>query len=186
MASITDIRIRNWIKAGRKIAKADGGGLTFTLSASGTPAWILRYRFGGKHRELTLGRYPDISLAKARELASAARARIQQGLDVGREKQIAARERAAANTFRQLASSYMEVAFPAMAHNTIRQRRRHIEDILIPKLGRLAARDVETADSRANSRSAKGAVALDLRRRKVLFSASWRPMTGACSKHSPR
>ncbi len=45
-----------------------GGGLTFTLPAKRTAAWVLRYRFGGKPRELTIGRYPDITLAKAREL----------------------------------------------------------------------------------------------------------------------
>ena len=146
MGTLTDIRIRAWVKAGQPIAKADGGGLTFTLSAKGTAAWIVRYRFGGRSRELTIGRYPDISLAKARELATVARAQIQQGADVAREKQVTNIERAAAKSFRQLASSYMATAFPRMAANTIRQRRHHIEDILVAKLGGLAARDVTTAD----------------------------------------
>ncbi|MEK9723718.1 MAG: Arm DNA-binding domain-containing protein [Rhodospirillaceae bacterium] len=51
------------------IAKADGGGLTFTLSAAGTTAWVLRYRHGGKGRELTLGQYLDVSLKLARQRA---------------------------------------------------------------------------------------------------------------------
>ncbi|WP_366020345.1 hypothetical protein [Nitrosomonas sp.] len=38
------MQIRNWTKAGSLIAKADGDGLTFTLSAKGTASWILRYR----------------------------------------------------------------------------------------------------------------------------------------------
>ena len=70
MGKLTDLQIRKWIKAGEPVAKADGDGLTFTLSAKGTAAWVLRYRFGGKGRELTLGRYPDLTLAKARELAA--------------------------------------------------------------------------------------------------------------------
>ena len=146
MGSLTDVRIRSWIKSGQPVAKADGGGLTFTLSVKRTAAWVLRYRFGGKPRELTIGRYPDITLAKARELATEARAKIQQGADVAREKRKATIERAAAASFRQLAAGYMERAFPAMAANTVRQRRHHIEDILVPKLGGLAARDVTTAD----------------------------------------
>jgi integrase len=146
MGKLTDVRIRNWIKAGQPVANADGGGLTFTLSAKRTAAWVLRYRFGGKPRELTIGRYPDITLAKARELATEARAKIQQGADVAREKQKASTERAAAKSLRQLATDYMERAFPAFAANTIKQRRHHIEDIIIPKLGGLAARDVTTAD----------------------------------------
>ena len=80
MAKLTDIEIRNWIRTGTPQARSDGGGLTFTLSAKGTAAWVFRYRYGGKARELTLGRYPDIGLARARELATAARAPVQHAL----------------------------------------------------------------------------------------------------------
>lgn len=38
--------LRKWLAAGRPIAKSDGDGLTFTLSAAGLPAWVLRYRVG--------------------------------------------------------------------------------------------------------------------------------------------
>jgi hypothetical protein len=107
---------------------------------------VLRFRFAGKSRELTIGRYPEITLAKARELAREARARIQQGTDVAREEQKASIERAAAKSFRQLATDYMIRAFPSMAANTIKQCRYHIEEIVVPKLGSLAARDVTTAD----------------------------------------
>ncbi len=146
MGKLTDVQIRNWIKAGEPVAKADGDGLTFTLSAKGTAAWVLRYRFGGKGRELTIGRYPDITLAKARELAAEARVQIQQGRDVAREKQKATIERAAAKTLRELAADYMDKVFPRLAANTIKQRRHHIEDVILPKLGSLPAREVTTAD----------------------------------------
>ena len=96
MATLTDVQIRHWMRAAQPLAKADGGGLTFTVSARGTAAWVLRYRHGGKARELTIGRYPDIGLAKARELATDERARIQQGVDVAREKQQAKHAVAAA------------------------------------------------------------------------------------------
>ena len=53
MGTIRDVQIRNWINAGKPLAKTDGDGLTFTLSASGTASWVLRYRLGGKQRALT-------------------------------------------------------------------------------------------------------------------------------------
>lgn len=146
MGKLKDVQIRNWIKAGDPVAKADGDGLTFTLSAKGTAAWVLRYRFGGKARELTIGRYPDITLSKSRELAAEARVQIQQGRDVAREKQKATIERAAAKTLRELAADYMGKAFPHLAANTIKQRRQHIEGVILPKLGSLPAREVSTAD----------------------------------------
>lgn len=63
---LSDLQLRQWIKAGTPPAKADGNGLTFTLSASGAAGWIVRYRHGARRRELSIGRYPDISLADAR------------------------------------------------------------------------------------------------------------------------
>lgn len=146
MGKLTDVQIRQWIKARQPVAKADGGGLTFTLSIKGTASWVVRYRFGGKARELSIGRYPDITLAKARELATEARAKIQQGGDVARDKQVANIERSAAKNLRELAADYMAKAFPSLAANTIRQRRQHIEGVILPKLGGLPARDITTSD----------------------------------------
>ena len=75
---LSDLQIRHWIRAGTPLVKADGNGLTFTLSTAGVAGWILRYRHGGRRRELTIGRYPDISLADARGLATIKRAEIMQ------------------------------------------------------------------------------------------------------------
>lgn len=43
---LDDIQIKHWVNKGAPIARSDGGGLTFTLSATGTATWILRYRMG--------------------------------------------------------------------------------------------------------------------------------------------
>ena len=51
------------------LAVSDGDGLTFTLSRTATATWILRYRYGGKQKEVTIGNYPDITLAEARSAA---------------------------------------------------------------------------------------------------------------------
>lgn len=146
MGKLTDVQIRKWIKAGKPVAKSDGDGLTFTLSTKGTAAWVVRYRFGGKARELSVGRYPYITLAVARQMASEARSKIQQGGDVARDKKIASIERATAKSFRELAVDYMAKTFPDLAPNTIRQRRQHIEGIILPKIGALPAREVTTSD----------------------------------------
>ena len=108
MGALTDIQIKHWVKAGEVIAKADGDGLTFTLSASRTASWTLRYYVGAKRKELTLGRYPDISLAEARKLAITHRAKIQQGADVARQKQTAKQATANAWTVRTLAEDYLK------------------------------------------------------------------------------
>lgn len=87
---VTDLTLRAWLRAG-PVDKGIGGGLTFVASVSAArkfqASWILRYRFAGKSKEKALGRYPDISLQAARELARNDRAKIQQGVDVAAEKQ---------------------------------------------------------------------------------------------------
>lgn len=74
---LTDLHIRHGIRAGMPLAKADGNGLTFTLSASGATCRALRDCDGGRRRELSIERYPVITLADARGIASIKRAEIK-------------------------------------------------------------------------------------------------------------
>ena len=53
MGTLTDVQIRNWIKAGSPVAVSDGDGLTFTLSKKGAAVFALRYSIAGKRKERT-------------------------------------------------------------------------------------------------------------------------------------
>jgi hypothetical protein len=90
---LTDLQLKSLIKAGKPInGISDGDGLTFTLSAKGHAAWVLRYTLNGKKKELTLGKYPDLPLIEARKMAGAERTRIAKGIDVAAAKQEKKRE----------------------------------------------------------------------------------------------
>ncbi len=146
MGKLTDVQIRNWMKAGPAGTKTDADGLALTLSKAGTAAWILRYSLHGKRKELTLGRYPDIPLTKAREIATAKRAEVQQGVDVAAEKRRAGQEAASAWTFRRLADDYFEKVADRLADNTLKGRRQQLRDYVYPKIGGTAAADVSAAE----------------------------------------
>lgn len=146
MGKLTDVQLRNWIKAGKPVAIADGEGLTFTLSAKGTAAWTLRYRIAGKAKELTLGRYPDITLTRAREIAGTRRAEIQQGIDVAAEKRRAEHAVANAWTFRKLADDYFEKAADYLAASTIDGRKQQLRDYVHTKIGSRSAAEVSPAE----------------------------------------
>ena len=139
---LDDVQIRHWIAAGRPVAKADGAGLTFTLSAAGAASWVLRYRHAGKPRELTLGRYPDLSLSGARDRARKERVKIQEGTDVAAERQTKLRDAKLAKTVRDVALDYMTKRFPHLAASTVKQRRHHIEDLIVPRIGGRPIKDV--------------------------------------------
>ena len=145
---ITDVQLRHWIRAGRPLAKAQGDvpGLTFTLSSTGAASWVLRYRFGGKARELTIGRYPDFGIAAAKAAALEARAKIQSGIDVARAKRLEHVQRAGAQTVKDLCDDYMAKVMPTLAANTRTNRTHHIENHVIPALGAIPARELTGAD----------------------------------------
>ena len=52
---------------------SDGDGLYFRTIGLGRAYWAYRYRSGGKTREMSLGPYPEVSLAEARDKHAAAR-----------------------------------------------------------------------------------------------------------------
>ena len=61
-------------------------GLHLLVSPSGARSWILRTMVGGKRRDIGLGGFPDISLAKAKERAGQAKDKIQSGIDPVEER----------------------------------------------------------------------------------------------------
>ena len=146
MGKLTDIQIRAWVKAGEPLAKSDGDGLTFTFSTNSTATWVLRYRLAGKQKEKTLGRFPDISLKRARELATENRARIQQGVDVAREKQLELRDSISAWSVKELAADYEAKVLIGLAAATILSRKQKIRDYVLPALGNLSAKNVTGSD----------------------------------------
>ena len=47
---------------------SDGAGLILRINESGRKSWDWRYRFNGEQRRITLGWYPEVSLADARKM----------------------------------------------------------------------------------------------------------------------
>ncbi|WP_306331298.1 integrase domain-containing protein [Vibrio injensis] len=66
----------------------DGDGLRLRIKPNGSKQWIFNYYkpITGKRANLSLGRYPDLSLANARKNAMAARELLAQGIDPQEER----------------------------------------------------------------------------------------------------
>lgn len=65
--ALNDIAIRTAKPKEKSYKLSDGGGLYIEISPSGGKWWRYKYRFGGKEKRISLGTYPDTSLADARE-----------------------------------------------------------------------------------------------------------------------
>jgi len=83
----------------------DGEGLYFHKKVRGA-SWIYRYTLNGQAREMGLGKYPEIGLAKARELASKARALRAEGKDPIAQRAAVRRQGV---TFEEAAREYFRI-----------------------------------------------------------------------------
>lgn len=94
----------------REVPDAALPGLYLVVQPAGGKSWAVRYRAAGKPRKLTLGLYPRLGLADAREAARPALRAVAEGRDPAGEKQAARVEVAAVQTMRfgAVAADYIE------------------------------------------------------------------------------
>lgn len=79
-------------------------GFGIRVTKGGRKTWVLMYRTGLKKRRFTLGTYPSLSLANARQRALEAQYHISKGADPALQKQV---DRTA-ETFEDLVHEYLE------------------------------------------------------------------------------
>jgi integrase len=107
---LTDTHIRN-LKAGEKAYKvADGGGLYIHVAETGSKLWRMRYRFDGKHKLLSFGPYPEVTLARAREKRQDAKRLLADGIDPAVQRKADREEQAVKteHTFSKIADELVE------------------------------------------------------------------------------
>jgi hypothetical protein len=63
---LTHIAIRNAKPSDKRYKLFDGGGLYLEVYPAGGRYWRLKYTYGGKDKRLSLGVYPEVSLAEYR------------------------------------------------------------------------------------------------------------------------
>lgn len=118
-------------------------GLALRVGRGGTRTWLIRYRANGKHRRLTIGRYPHLSLADAREKARAKLAAAQDGEDPAQDRQT---RRSKDVTFGALADEVLEAKVETTRETTRRERRRIVDSELVPAWGDRPAASITRRD----------------------------------------
>ena len=89
---------------------ADGQGLYLVVDPSGARRWLYLFRMGGKLKEMGLGGYPAVGLAKARERAQMAREVRAEGLNPIDERRAA--RSFGSQTFGMVADQYVQDLSP--------------------------------------------------------------------------
>lgn len=105
---LTDAQTRK-AKAESKPRKlSDGEGLFLFITTAGNKLWRLKYRFNGSEKLLSIGPYPSISLADARQAKDDAKALLRAGKDpaVAKKLKKLAGEKRSAETFEVIAREW--------------------------------------------------------------------------------
>jgi len=108
--TLSDVKIRNLKPKPKTYKVADFDGLYIAVNPSGSKLWRFKYRLGGKEKLLSIGVYPAISLAQARQARDAARAAVAAGTDPSEAKQEDKRIRreSQGHTFEKIGAAFLE------------------------------------------------------------------------------
>ncbi|NIJ32786.1 tyrosine-type recombinase/integrase [Sphingomonas oligoaromativorans] len=173
--ALTEIVIRQ-AKAGEKARKlADGKGLYLLLTTAGGKLWRFDYRQNGKRGTLSLGQWPEISLAEARAKRDDARKMLSDGSDPALEKRRAkARAKGdVGNTFKAIADEYIAMrkadgARPYSA-STAAKAEWHAA-LLAPSIGHMPVASIEPSDILAALRKIEAKGTLETANRCLQFA----------------
>ncbi|MDT8759347.1 Arm DNA-binding domain-containing protein [Sphingomonas psychrotolerans] len=83
------IRARYATKRTKDYELFDGEGLYLLIRPNGSKLWGFKYRFDGKEKLLSLGRYPELSLAEARLRRAEFKVAQAKGIDPGAKEVVA-------------------------------------------------------------------------------------------------
>lgn len=109
---LTDTQIKRARPSDKPVRLYDERGLYLEVRATADGGaskwWRFKYRFGGKEKLLSLGTYPDVSLATARSNRDKAREQVAQGIDpsAARKASEASRTAAAEGSFEVVAREW--------------------------------------------------------------------------------
>ena len=161
--ALTDIKIRaakpkteknGEIKA---IRLADTGGLYLLVSPTGGKLWRWNYRYEGKQKTMPFGRYPDVTLAMARERHGAARTELAKGNDpmalrkaekVARKAKAEAEKACNANSFKAVALKWHAFYSPSVGSDTAAYILRRLKADVFPVLGNKPITEIKPSEVR--------------------------------------
>lgn len=126
-------------------------GLLIQVTTNGAQSWLLRVRVGDKRREIGLGPFPEVSLARAREKASETKDAIRNGIDPVEARRAAKLALLASQrkglTFIEAFEKYAEKKLPELRTDRYRsQWRATVEKYAFPELGDMLVQDISRDD----------------------------------------
>lgn len=130
---LTDTAVRQARPRERAYKLADGGGLSLVVTATGSRWWRFDYHFAGRRKTISLGTYPKVSLARARQAHAQARELLEDGVDPSAQRR--AEKAARETTFAGVADEWLAGTRKAWSDAHAETVRYRLDRYLLPRLG---------------------------------------------------
>lgn len=140
---LTEAKVRNAKAKDKPLKLPDGGGLYLYVTPAGSRVWRYRYEDQGKEQTLTIGQYPEIGLASAREARDRAASAKRSGRNPRHDRAVILQ------TFEEVARAWYEGRKNSWTE-------RHADDVIhtlerdvFPAFGKVAISQVTVQDVHA-------------------------------------
>ena len=164
---LTDAQVRKIKPLDKKKRYSDEKGLYLEVTPSGGRFWRLKYRFNGRESTLTIGSYPEITLAQARRARDEARIQLYNNIDPNAIKNARLQQLDESTLFRSLAMEWMEDRKPVIKEGTYLRDLSVFEKDLFPVLGHMPIDQIKGKDVLACAKQIEARGAQEMAKRSI-------------------
>ncbi|OTG71409.1 integrase [Acinetobacter sp. ANC 4218] len=164
---LTDAQIRKIKPLEKKKRYSDEKGLYLEVTPASGKFWRLKYRFNGRESTLTIGSYPEITLAQARRARDEARIQLYQNIDPNALKNQRLQQIDESMLFKSLAMEWMEDRKAVIKEATYLRDLSVFEKDLFPSLGNLPIDQIKGKDVLACAKKIEERGAQEMAKRSI-------------------
>ncbi len=164
---LTDTRVKTAKPQGKLYKLTDDRGLHLSVYPNGSKLWQMRYRFEGKEKTASLGPYPEVGLAQAREKRDQMRKQLVSGIDPvqAQRQQKAAKKLAQENSFEAVARAWFDSWKGARSARHANYVIRRLEADVFPAIGKRPVAEIQAPELVAMMKAIEKRGALDIAKR---------------------
>jgi integrase len=146
---LNNTQIKNLKPKDKKYLIADSEGLAIEITTKNIKHWRYRYRFNGKQQIISLGKYPIISLAKARQERDFYKGLLLDNINPAQYKkdkkqQIKQQEQAKENTFNKIFNDFVLINKDNWSEKYYKEIHKRANKHLLPHLKNKPITEIDT------------------------------------------
>ena len=146
---------------------SDGNNLRLWVRSTGSKVWVSDYKYANKRQSLTIGKYPAMSLADARQRNQQIKDLIAQGINPKQDKKRLQADTDDTKTFDALAQRWHKDRKPHIAPTTHSRDYSQYQRDIKPTIGHLNIDEITSPDILAIGKAVEARGATDMARRAI-------------------